>query len=60
MSKLYNDFNFSVRTRTYEKCVSGMQPLQAVETQDLSSLLSYLQAAQNYMFEVLEKLARGC
>ena len=27
MSKLYNDFNFSVRTRTYEKRVSGMQPL---------------------------------
>ena len=27
MGKLYNDFNFSVRTRTYEKRVSGMQPL---------------------------------
>ena len=27
MNKLYNDFNFSVRIRTYEKRVSGMQPL---------------------------------
>ena len=27
MGKFYNDFNFSVRTRTYEKRVSGKQPL---------------------------------
>ena len=27
MSKLYNDFNFAVRTRTCEKSVSGKQPM---------------------------------
>ena len=31
MSKIYNDFKFSVCTRTYEKRVSGKQSLNFIQ-----------------------------